>query len=269
VVTLATDGTRAEHRARLVVGADGLQSVVARRLALTHHWPWPRRIALSTHLRGVAEITDYGEMHVAHDGYVGFADVGDGLTNVSAVFPQRSARAIAADRTKFLIDWLARQPRLAARFARTERVGPVRAVGPFASHARRAWASGALLVGDAADFFDPFTGEGIYSALRGGELAAHYARAALDAPSPRDADVALAAYDRARHHEFGGKWMVERAIGAVIAWPPLINRAARVLEARKDMADLLIGVAGDFVPAREVMRPSFLLTLFARPLPHP
>ena len=30
--------------------------------------------------------------------------------------------------------------------------------------------------------------------------------------------------------------------------------AARVLSRRKDMADLLVGVAGDFVPAREVLR---------------
>ena len=33
------------------------------------------------------------------------------------------------------------------------------------------------------------------------------------------------------------------------------------------MADLLVGVAGDFVPPPQVMRPGFLLRLFARPLP--
>jgi hypothetical protein len=30
------------------------------------------------------------------------------------------------------------------------------------------------------------------------------------------------------------------------------------------MADLLVGVTGDFVPAREVLRPSYLLDLFRR-----
>jgi hypothetical protein len=59
---------------------------------------------------------------------------------------------------------------------------------------------------------------------------------------------------------------VERLIGAAVAWPPLINHAARVLSRRKDMADLLVGVAGDFVPAGEVLRPRYLLRLLFPPL---
>jgi menaquinone-9 beta-reductase len=267
VKALDAHGDSRTWSARVVVGADGLHSVVARRLGLARRWPWPRRIALVAHFRDVGGMSEFGEMHVAPDGYVGLADVGGGLVNVAAVFPQRAARAIAADPAAFFDSWLARQPELGARFAAARRVEPVRAVGPFASHARRAWAPGALLVGDAADFFDPFTGEGIYCALRGGELAALHARAALDAPSPRAADRALAAYDRARRREFRGKWTVERVIGAVVAHAPLMNRAARCCEAFPDMGDLLVGVAGDFVPPRLVMRPGFLFTLFARPLP--
>ena len=55
-------------------------------------------------------------------------------------------------------------------------------------------------------------------------------------------------------------------IGAVVGSPRLINRAARVLAARKDMADLLVGVTGDFVPAGAVLNARYLLTLFALPL---
>ncbi|HEX8724559.1 MAG TPA: FAD-dependent monooxygenase [Gemmatimonadaceae bacterium] len=267
VITLHGDGTRRTRASRLVVGADGLNSMTARRLGVARRLPWPRRVALVAHFSGVAGIGDVGEMHVARDGYVGIADVGHALTTVAAVFPARTARDIARDPAAFLHAWLARQPQLAPRFANAGRVDEVRAVGPFASHARRAWAPGALLVGDAADFFDPFTGEGIYAALRGGELAAQYGRAALDSTSAIEADVALAAYDRARRHEFRGKWIVERAIGAVIANPPLINRAARACDAHPDLADLLVGVAGDFVPPRRVLRPGFLLRLFASPLP--
>jgi len=140
------------------------------------------------------------------------------------------------------------------------------ATGPFASRARRAWSAGAALVGDAADLFAPFTGEDIYAALRVGEMLAPFAVESLGANAPHDADRALADYDAARRREFGGKWIVEWMIGAVVGSPRLMNRAARVLSVRRDMADLLVGVTGDFVPASAVLNAKYLLSLFVLPL---
>ena len=136
------------------------------------------------------------------------------------------------------------------------------AIGPFASHARRAWAPGAVLVGDAADFFDPFTGEGVYAALRGGEIAADAIAAALTAREP---DAPLREYDRTRAREFAGKWRVERLVALGVAWPPMVNRAVRSMSRHKDLADLLAGVTGDFVPADRVLRLSYLTRLFLAP----
>jgi flavin-dependent dehydrogenase len=262
VHTLSRTGTMI-RRARLVVGADGLRSVVARRLGLARAARWPRRLALVAHYRGVAGMGNCGEMHVERDGYAGLADVGGGLTNVAVVVPARRGRELAAVGAAAFVDrWLAARPHLAPRFATAERVSPVLATGPFASHARRAWAAGAALVGDAADFFDPFTGEGIYAALRGGELLV----AQLLAVSRADeigATETLQAYDHARRAEFGGKWIVERLIGAAVGSRFLMNRAVAALARRRELADLLVGVTGDFVPAREVLRPSFALRLLS------
>jgi flavin-dependent dehydrogenase len=263
VVQTLARGRAGDVNARFVIAADGLRSVIAKRLGLAKSLRWPRRLALVTHYTGVGDVGEHGEMHVEHDGYVGIADVGNGLTTVALVVPAARSREISGDRAGFLHGWLMSRPHLAPRFAHARRVTPVVATGPFASHARRAWAPGVALVGDAADFFDPFTGEGIYSALRGGEILAASMRDALAARTQGEADDVLAAYDSARRKEFGGKWLVERVIGTVVASSRLINRAARNLQSNKPAADLLIGVTGDFVPAREVVSLSYLWKVFS------
>jgi len=261
VVGARSHGEGAEEiRARFTIGADGLRSVVARRLGLAKTMRWPRRLALVTHYAGVRDVGEHGEMHVERDGYVGIADVGHGATTVALVVPESRAREISRDRTRFLDAWLGARPHLAERFRRAERMSPVVVTGPSGSHSRHAWAPGAALVGDAADFFDPFTGEGIYAAMRGGELLSEALAEGLRADD--GGAEALRAYDGARQKEFGGKWIVERVIGAVVGWPPLINRAAKRLSARKDLADLLIGVTGNFVPASEVVRWSYVWKVF-------
>jgi flavin-dependent dehydrogenase len=261
VRALAPDGSAREVRARIVVGADGLRSIVARRLGLAHFARVPRRLALVTHYVGVQGMSEYGEMHVERDGYLGLARVGDDVVNVAVVVPFAQARAASGSAAGFFERWLLARPHVAPRFDRAERISPVRATGPFAQRAHRAWARGAALVGDAADFFDPFTGEGIYAALRGGELLAPALVNALAAPTLKAADAAMAAYDRARRREFGGKWKLERLIGLAVALPGVMNHAAAVLARRKDLADLLVGVTGDFVPPRQVLSPGYVAAL--------
>lgn len=259
------DGSARTLDAGIIVGADGLRSVVARRLGLWRRARWPERISLVAHYVDVGDVTDYGEMHVEPDGFVGIAAVGDGVTTIAAVFPQSRAADLSRDRSRFLDAWLASKPQLRARFAGARRLAPATAVGPFAALAIRSWHPGALLVGDAADFFDPFTGEGIYSALRGGELASAALHDAL--LHPRDALESLRQYDAQRRREFTGKWRVERIIGACVAFPRVVNRAARALAAKKELADLLVGVTGDFVPSSAVLRLGYLAQLFVLPLP--
>ena len=260
VSVLGADGGARELRAPLVVGADGLRSVVGRRLGLTRVSRVPRRLAFVAHYRGLPEVSEVGEMHVERDGYLGIADVGHGLTNVALVVSAADARGSAGDPDALLDEWIDSHPHLSSRFASAERIEPVRATGPFASSTRRAWSPGAALVGDAADFFDPFTGEGVYSALRGGELLAPFAAEAALADRVAAARV-LAEYERARRDEFRGKWIVERLIAGTIAVPALINHAARALSRRKEMADLLVGVAGDFVPPSQVLKVGYFARL--------
>ena len=204
-------------------------------------------------------------MHVERDvGYVGLADGGGGLTNVSLVVPPPTrAHVSAAIATAFLERWLRARPQLAPRFARARaRVaragdGPVRvarAAGVGAG--RRARRRRGRLLRSLHRRRD------LRGAARRRDARAVRAAGARRAPSHATPIARCARYDRARRKEFGGKWIVERLIGAAVGYAPPINYFARTLEARKDMADLLVGVTGDFVPAREVLRPGYLLNLF-------
>jgi 2-polyprenyl-6-methoxyphenol hydroxylase-like FAD-dependent oxidoreductase len=60
------DGKPVTFCARLVVGADGLRSVVARRLKALRQPEGPHRLGLVSHYTGVADLQPYGEMHVGH-----------------------------------------------------------------------------------------------------------------------------------------------------------------------------------------------------------
>jgi len=253
------DGGDRVFRARVVVGADGLGSVVSRRAGL-HARGTVRRVAFVAHVTGVAGLSPTTELHVARDGYVGINALGGGVANVAVVVRAGQLQhAAAADPTSFFFDRIAAMPGVRGRVRPEGIVRDVMVTGPFDVRCRRSTGNGVLLVGDAADFFDPFTGEGICSALRGAELAAETLHECLRAPGPVT-DHALRGYRAARRRAFLGKWIVERLIGYGMFAPALFDRAVERLE-RRGMADVLIGVTGNFVSPWRVVNPGYLLRM--------
>ena len=261
VMREAEGGKREEVRSRVVIGADGLRSVVARRLGHRRFGP-PRRVAYSAHVAGVRDVTDVGEMHIGESGYVGMGPIGSGETTVALVVPATSARRELTRPGPFVAA-LDRFPGLRGRFRADLVTRAVLATGPFAQWSRASTADGALLVGDAADFFDPFTGQGIYSALRGAELAAEALIPALALGTGPIPATRLEAYRKARRRVFGAKWILERLIGAGVGWPALATRVVRRLARRPELADLLVGATGNFIPAARVLSPATLTSLIA------
>src|SRR5712692_2587421 len=248
VVARSQSGKREALRARAVVGADGLRSVVARRLG-GRRGTAPRRIAYTAHVSDVAGVDGVGELHVSRCGYVGLGPIGGGVTTVALVLPLATVRRGGRDFRAAFFDELERFPGLRGRFDRGRMVRDVLVTGPFAQWSRRASADGALLVGDAADFFDPFTGQGLYSALKGAELAAAALLPLVARPQPITR-AALRAYARGRRAAFAGKWVLERLIGLGVGWPALADRVVERLARRPALGDLVVGATGNFVPAR-------------------
>jgi len=148
---------------------------------------------------------------------------------------------------------------LAGRIDRAKKKREVLVTGPFAATSSRVTAAGALLVGDAAEFFDPFTGEGILSALAGAELAIASVGPALarTGKGPRRGTRRVPVRRRDRFRRIVGG----RAAGRLGDAPPRpVRRAVRNLGAR-DLGHIFIGVTGDILPARAVLSPAFLLRM--------
>ena len=249
-------GATAALECRLVVGADGRDSAEARALGLRRAHSL-RRFAVRAHFEGVQGLSDRGEMHVIAGAYCGIAPLSGTSANVAFVMDPGPLRAAGGDLPGFFLRALSRWPEIKERLARAHLLAPPRAIGPLAVGARRLSSAGAALVGDSAGFYDPFTGEGITLALRSAELLAPVADAALRSGRLHY----LSRYDRERARATRDKFLVNRLIQRLIGWPVLANAVAGRLRRRGDLADRLVGIAGDFVSARSALGPSFLFDL--------
>jgi flavin-dependent dehydrogenase len=264
-----TAGATSRLRARIIVGADGIRSMVARTAGVARPaWLGPR-IGLTYHLDDAAgaPVRD-ARMRLIADGYVGIAPVPGARVNVGIVLG-RSWRAglrrdgAAATATSIVagIPPLEDDPgtwRAGRRCDEVEGAWPighrVTTRAGQGSDGRVAW----LLVGDAAGFLDPFTGEGLHRALVSAELAS---RAIL--ASDRDPRGALGAYERAMQRRFLAKDGVSWLVQAFLARPALFDYAARRVAARDPVRATMGLVMGDLVPASRALDPRYLAALLA------
>jgi geranylgeranyl reductase family protein len=167
--------------ARLVVAADGRASVVAQRLGLRRPHRWLRRLALVADMEGASGDPERGEIVLAPPAYAILNPVADGVGNLSLVVPVDEGRRRKANLAGYFDAATRALPGLRDWLRGARRVGPVRALGPLAYRVAPPRDAGVLLVGDAAGFLDPFTGEGIYAALRSAQVAADVGARALRA----------------------------------------------------------------------------------------
>ncbi|MGH7279838.1 MAG: NAD(P)/FAD-dependent oxidoreductase, partial [Candidatus Rokuibacteriota bacterium] len=165
-------------RAPLVIAADGRASIVAHRLGCRRPHRL-RRMAVATYVAGVADCREFGEIFVDPPDYAILNPIAPDRVNMSLVVPLRDAAPWSRRLETFLVARVKQLPHLARRLAGARFVAPVQAMGPLAYRVVAPREGGVLFVGDAAGFYDPFTGEGIFSALRGAELAAETAARAL------------------------------------------------------------------------------------------
>jgi len=247
--------------ARLVIAADGRTSRLGHALGLLRQDRRLSKFAVRGHWSDVEGLVELGEMHVAPGGYCGVAPLSPREANIAFVLDRTDLRPAAGDLAGFYEGTIqSRWPRLAERLWHARLQAPARVVGPLAVTTRHPWYPGLLLVGDSAGFLDPFTGEGITLALKGAQLATLAGQRALACGSTDD----LSEYERAREAATREKYRLNRLLLELIAWPALANLAAHRLARRPDLADQLVGIAGDFLSPRSALSASFWWGLLTR-----
>jgi len=244
------DGRDLKIPARLVIGADGRASAVASSLGLVRPHRL-RRMALIQYVSGLEGLEDCGEIYLDPPDYAILNPVAPGLVNLGLVVSLGHARPFARRLETFFGARLKQLRHLAPRLEGMKAEGRLTAMGPLAYRVNEPRVGGVMLVGDAAGFYDPFTGEGLFTALRSAELLTETAHAAL---TRDDLSVdALGMYATRRRGELAAKSRVTRGLQFLIARRRLSNLAARFLARRPDLLHTLLGVFGDFVPPRALL----------------
>jgi menaquinone-9 beta-reductase len=198
--------------AQVLVGADGRNSTVAR---LRNFLPRParERVALQAHIPLPRDFGKRIVLQFLREGYSGQAPVNETELNLCVV-----GRPPTISRLR---QWAQRHFEIAAD-------QPWRTITPLTRAPVPCAHENLLFIGDAARVVEPFTGEGIYYALRSAELAAG---AIAKIISGKDRQLALREFARASVEMYRGRLWINRLARAAVLSPrvgSLFVRAARI-----------------------------------------
>jgi len=256
-----------ELAARVVVGADGLHSIVGAAVGVARPARLAPRVGLTWHVRDDRpEAARDARLVVVRDGYVGLAPVPGGQLNIGIVLGPTWREALARDgaarTTARILEMIPPTADDPIRWAEAAPCDRIAGASPLGGRVARRAGPGWFLVGDAAGFLDPFTGEGLHRALVSTELAALSIEVALGFEG-RAAAGAARAYDRAMRRRFASKDAVSWLVQSFLARPRLFEYAARRLTDRPGVRATMGLVMGDLVPASRALDPRFLAALLA------
>jgi flavin-dependent dehydrogenase len=233
-------------RAPIVLGADGRRSTLGEGCGLSSCAAAPRRWAIGAYFEGVDGLSSVGEMHVRDGHYIGVAPTPDGRANACLVQPHTAGESGWRTPEAMLGRRLACDPVLGPRFARARAVTRPMVLGPLAIETLMPGCPGLLLIGDAAGFVDPMTGDGIRLALVSAETAAATVAEVLGGRLPPSA--AHRGYAAALRARVGRKRAFNRALRRLVSSPRSVSLAAGVARLWPGAFRAAIRYAGDVVP---------------------
>jgi geranylgeranyl reductase family protein len=159
-------------RARVLVGADGRNSLIAHRLGTTRSVS-SGNSALGGQIRLRSSAVKKGtvQIHIFPGGYAGVANVGKGIATLGFAVKRDEFARQRYSTENLLRDSVSQNAYLRAMLEQSEIIGEPQWTSPVYFPPRQSYGNGFLLVGDAARVNEPVSGEGIYVALKSGEIA--------------------------------------------------------------------------------------------------
>ena len=252
-----------EFRAKVVVGADGANSVVALKTGLNHVDPRHSCIALRAYYEGITGMKELLEIHFVEEvlpGYFWIFPLENGLANVGVGMVTHDLRK-SNIKLEEALNKVLESKLFKDRFKKAKLAAPIRGwTLPFGSKHRKCYGNGFLLTGDAASLIDPFSGEGIGNAMTSGRTAARVIREAFE---KKDfSENFLKKYDEELWKEIGPELQTSYLMQQIgrnrFFLNMVIDKAAR----KPRLRDLISGMLVNEVPKKTLANPFFLLKVF-------
>jgi 2-polyprenyl-6-methoxyphenol hydroxylase-like FAD-dependent oxidoreductase len=189
------NGKAAEHRARIVVGADGQHSLVAKAVRAERYNEQPTlSVAYYAYWRGLP--VERFEGYIRPRRAFAVAPTSDGLTMGVINWPRADFEANQDDVEGHFMRAVETAPALHARFRHATRESRFLGTPDLPNFFRKPYGPGWVLVGDAGYHKDPITAQGISDAFRNADAMAATLHEVFTAR--RSFDEALARYQRTR-----------------------------------------------------------------------
>jgi flavin-dependent dehydrogenase len=192
----AAGGAMVTEKARIVIGADGMRSLVASTVqAATYQMRPTLTCAYYTYW---SEVPIQGaELYPRPDRMIIAAPTNDGQTITIVYWPNAAFDEVRSDIEGNFLKTLDLAPGLANRVRNGKRSEPFRGTAKLPNFYRKPYGPGWALVGDAGYHKDPITAQGISDAFRDAELLAGAIDEGLS--DRRPLEDALADYERRRN----------------------------------------------------------------------